>query len=140
MENVWWSDGVYFSCISCGKCCRGEPGAIFFTIEEGERVRNFLGVNEAEFRRDYVTSRWRRPSFVERQNGDCVFYDAKDAKCSIYHIRPSQCALFPFWVSVMESRNVWDEEARRCPGMNGGRFRSATEIREALAQDPFGVL
>ena len=134
---AWWSEGVFFSCIGCGRCCRGEPGAIFFTLEEGERVRDFLRVNEAEFRRDYVTPEWGKPSFVERQNGDCVFYDANETKCSIYPIRPIQCALFPFWASVMESRKEWDKEARRCPGMNDGRLHTAEEIGNALAKNPF---
>jgi Fe-S-cluster containining protein len=140
MESAWWGEGVYFSCIGCGRCCRGEPGAIFFTPEEGERIRNFLGLSETEFRRDYVTLKWGNPSFTERQNGDCVFYDAAEAKCSIYTIRPLQCELFPFWVSVMDSREEWDKEARRCPGMNSGRFYTADEIRACLAQDMFGDL
>jgi len=140
MSPAWWSGGVVFSCKNCGQCCRGEPGAIFFTPEEGERVRNFLKVREAEFRRDYVTLRWRRPSFVERSNGDCVFYDAADSKCSIYPIRPLQCELFPFWASVMESKEEWDRQARRCPGMNDGRFYAAEEIQKLLTLDPFGDL
>ena len=139
-EPDWWSEGVFFSCKGCGRCCRGEPGAIFFTLEEGERVRNYLKVSEAEFRRDYVTLEWGRPSFVERRNGDCVFYDAESAECAIYNIRPLQCALFPFWESVMESREKWDGQARRCLGMNTGRFRAAEEIGNALARDPFGDL
>jgi len=136
----WWSEGVFFSCKSCGRCCRGEPGAIFFTIEEGERVRDFLGVSEVEFRRDYVTLKWEAASFTERRNGDCVFYDATEAKCAIYPIRPLQCTLFPFWASVMESREKWDKQARRCPGMDTGQFHSAEEIQKALKKDPFGSL
>ena len=140
MKQEWWSEGVLFSCKGCGQCCRGDPGAIFFTVEEGERVRNFLGVNEAEFRRNYVTLKWEAPSFIEKWNGDCVFYDAASVKCVIYPIRPLQCVLFPFWASVMESREEWDKQAQRCPGMNAGQLHAAEEIRNALAQDPFGSL
>jgi Fe-S-cluster containining protein len=138
-RGVWWSEGVRFSCKGCGRCCRGEPGAIFFTPEEGERVRNFLGLglNEAEFNRRYVTMMWGRPSFVERRNGDCVFYDPKSAKCAIYPLRPAQCELFPFWPSVMESKEEWDNQARQCPGMNDGPLRTAEEIRAALKRLPF---
>ena len=140
MKLEWWSEGVLFSCKSCGRCCRGEPGAIFFTIEEGERIRNFLGVSEAEFRRDYVTLRWEAPSFVEERNGDCVFYDAEHAKCAIYPIRPLQCELFPFWVSVMESREEWNKQAEHCPGMDAGQPYAAEKIKAFLARDPFGSL
>ena len=140
MKLEWWNEGVLFSCKGCGRCCRGEPGAIFFTIEEGERIRNFLGVSEAEFRRDYVTLRWGASSFIEKRNGDCVFYDAESAKCEIYPIRPLQCTLFPFWVSVMESEEEWDKQAKRCPGMNVGLLRTSEEIKAFLALDPFGSL
>jgi len=140
MKPAWWSGGLTFSCIGCGRCCRGEPGAIFFTREEGERVRSYLGVSEEKFRRDYVTFIWGRPSFAERQDGDCVFYNAKHAKCDIYPIRPLQCALFPFWNSVMESKERWGRHARSCPGMNDGRLHAAEEIEALLAQDPFGDL
>ena len=97
-------------------------------------------MEEEKFRRNYVTLKWAKPSFIERTNGDCVFYDAQSAKCAIYPIRPLQCKLFPFWHSVMESREEWDKEARRCPGMNNGRFHSAKEIGDFLAQDPLGDL
>jgi Fe-S-cluster containining protein len=133
----WWSEGVRFTCIGCGRCCRGEPGAIFFTPEEEIRVRNFLKLDEDAFRRSYVTYKWGNPSFVERRNGDCVFYDAKNSKCAIYPLRPAQCRLFPFWASVMESRAEWNRQVKHCPGMNAGRLYEPEEIRKFLAQDPF---
>lgn len=133
----WWAEGVRFTCIGCGRCCRGEPGAIFFTPEEETRVRNFLNLDEDAFRRAYVTYKWGNPSFIERRNGDCIFYDAASLKCSIYPLRPAQCWLFPFWLSVMESRTEWNRQAKHCPGMNEGRLYEPEEIRKFLAQDPF---
>jgi Fe-S-cluster containining protein len=137
MMDKWWSGGVRFVCIECGRCCRGEPGAIFFTPEEGARIREKLKVEESEFRRRYVTNKWGSPSLVERQNGDCVMYDAETAKCVIYPLRPAQCSLFPFWPSVMESREEWEEQTKHCPGMNEGRFYAADEIQRFLDQCPF---
>ena len=136
-EEVWWSNGARFACIGCGRCCRGEPGAIFFTPGEGARVREHLKLAEKEFHEKYVTLKWGAPSFVERRNGDCVFYDPQEAKCVIYPLRPDQCSLFPFWPSLMESKELWDEQAKRCPGMNGGRLYTAEEIREFLDRCPY---
>lgn len=93
-----------------------------------------------EFERLYVTRRWGRPSFRERHNGDCVFYDAETARCRVYPVRPSQCSLFPFWPSVMESEAEWNRQARCCPGMNDGILHAAEEIRELLERSPFGDL
>ncbi|RRD64357.1 YkgJ family cysteine cluster protein [Fretibacterium sp. OH1220_COT-178] len=131
----WWSRGVRFSCVGCGRCCRGEPGAIFFTREEGARVREFLSVDEDAFRRRFVTLRWGRPSFIERSNGDCIFYRADEARCAVYPVRPAQCRLFPFWAEVMRSEDSWNAHARHCPGMNGGRLYSAPEIEALLREE-----
>jgi Fe-S-cluster containining protein len=94
-------------------------------------------LEKSEFRKLCVTLKWGRPSFIERANGECVFYDAEKARCEIYPLRPAQCALFPFWPSVMASRADWDREARRCPGLNGGPLHGAEEIESLLRQSPF---
>jgi Fe-S-cluster containining protein len=134
----WWrEEGAKFTCARCGSCCRGEPGAIFFTPEEEVRIRERLKIGEDEFRRTYVTLKWGRPSFRERRNGDCVFYDASGAKCAIYSFRPAQCSLFPFWPSLLASKAEWDEEAKRCLGINEGRIYTSEEIQELLKQCPF---
>lgn len=137
ISETWWSEGVRFTCIGCGRCCRGEPGAIFFTPEEERRVAEHLGMARDEFIRLYVTRKWGRPSFLECRNGDCIFYKANEAKCGIYALRPEQCSLFPFWPSVTESKEAWDEQAKHCPGMNEGCLYTAEEIRALLARTPF---
>ena len=135
MRPAWWELGVRFSCVGCGRCCRGEPGAIFFSPAEGERVCALLSMDEGTFRRRFVTLRWGRPSFIERPNGDCIFYRAEEARCSIYGVRPSQCRLFPFWTEVMRSEESWASYAKSCPGMNDGRLYSASEIEALLRED-----
>ena len=92
-------------------------------------------MDERTFRRRFVTLRWGRPSFIERPNGDCIFYRAEEARCSIYGVRPSQCRLFPFWTEVMRSEESWASYAKSCPGMNDGRLYSASEIEALLRED-----
>lgn len=135
MKSVWWEKGVRFSCVGCGRCCRGEPGAIFFSREEGERVRAFLSMDKESFRRRFVTLRWGRPSFIEKANGECVFYRAEEARCFVYPVRPSQCRLFPFWADVMRSEARWASYAKSCPGMDSGRFYSSSEIETLLCEE-----
>jgi Fe-S-cluster containining protein len=145
-ELEWWSEGVRFTCLGCGRCCRGEPGAIFFTPEEENRIIEAIEIDgrklcKQEFRERCVTLKWGRPSFIERAGGgECVFYDAETARCKIYPLRPAQCVLFPFWHSVMDSKEDWTLEALRCPGMNEGRLHTAKEIHALLEQDPFDDL
>jgi len=100
-------------------------------------MSQFLSLPVNEFRRRYVTSRWRAPSLKERTNGDCVFYDATSDRCSIYRVRPLQCRTFPFWPALLESEEAWNEAALLCPGMNRGDLRTAEEIRGLLELNPF---
>ena len=124
----WWSGGARFQCLGCGRCCRGEPGAIYFTTPEAERVAEYLGISLMELRRKFVTMRWGQPSFRERPNGDCVFYSPAEARCSIYPVRPTQCRMFPFWPEFLQSREAWDAYARKCPGMDEGPLLTPAEI------------
>ncbi|WP_281744561.1 YkgJ family cysteine cluster protein [Thermanaerovibrio acidaminovorans] len=136
-DEVWYSGGVRFQCLECGRCCRGESGAIWMTDEEVRRMAEALGLEEGEFRSRYMTTRWGRQSLRERVNGDCVMLDPETNRCRVYPVRPLQCSLFPFWRSVMRSRDRWEEEARRCPGMGEGRLWSVEDVEERLSRSPF---
>lgn len=131
-QDIWFKRGLKFFCMGCGRCCRGEPGAIFFNQEEFNIIAETLGISRLELREKYVTMRWGRPSFKERPNGDCIFYNAHKARCTIYPVRPSQCRTFPFWPEVLKSRESWDKFAKRCPGMNEGELLSPDKIYELI--------
>ncbi len=45
---MWWEEGLRFTCLGCGRCCRGEPGAIYFTPEEEAAMAAFLGTGTEE--------------------------------------------------------------------------------------------
>lgn len=138
--SLWFEGGVKFSCIGCGRCCRGEPGAIWFTQSEAQHICALLGISEEEFRAEFTKKLWGHDSIIERKNGDCFFYDPDSAKCVIYDVRPAQCRLFPFWISVMESQNSWNEAAKSCPGMNDGELHGIDEILSKLSENPFNEL
>ena len=137
MDELWFADGLDFTCLECGRCCRGEPGAIWVTPEEMQRLARHVELTEAEFSRRFMTKRWGRPSLVERKNGDCIFLDAEKCRCLAYGLRPAQCSLFPFWPSLLRSRESWEEARERCPGMGQGRHFSQEEILAMLAKSPF---
>ncbi|MCF7936345.1 MAG: YkgJ family cysteine cluster protein [Synergistales bacterium] len=139
-NQLWWHRGLFFGCIGCGRCCRGAPGAVWLTPEEERRIADFLGIAPRAFARRYMRTALGRPSLRERRNGDCIFYDPHRAGCAVYPVRPLQCALFPFWPSVLESPETWAHHAADCPGMNDGAFHSAAAIRAALRRAPFSDL
>jgi len=134
---VWWDEGLRFACIGCGRCCRGEPGAIFFTPDEEQALSRRLGLETGEFRNRYVTYRWEAPSLKEKRGGECIFHDEKTNLCLVYEDRPMQCRLFPFWPSLLESREAWDRAALSCPGMNEGEYYAPERIAALLDACPF---
>ncbi|WP_198468474.1 YkgJ family cysteine cluster protein [Acetomicrobium sp. S15 = DSM 107314] len=136
-DKPWWHEGLKFECIRCGRCCRGEPGAVWFSPEEGKKISDYLGISEEEFYRLCVISRLGRHSLRERPNGDCAFLNPQDNSCSIYPVRPIQCALYPFWPSILTSRRIWQAQAKRCPGIDMGRLYSQEEISSLLRLSPF---
>lgn len=72
-----------------------------------------------------------RLSLREKPNMDCVFWSGDvpgGGGCSVYGARPLQCSAFPFWDSIVCSREAWDRMAKDCPGMNSGELRPRGEI------------
>jgi len=130
-STLWWGEGLYFKCLGCGRCCRGEPGAIWFDTSEAEKITGFLGISHSFFRNNYLTNRWGALSIKEKKNGDCIFYSSCNG-CLIYPVRPLQCSLYPFWNSLLFSRENWENEAIHCPGINKGDFYSGQMIAELL--------
>ncbi|PIE54740.1 MAG: zinc/iron-chelating domain-containing protein [Dethiosulfovibrio peptidovorans] len=132
MELQWWRQGLRFSCLGCGRCCRGEPGAIFFSSEEETGIAASLNLSIEDFRRLYVTARWSSPSIGEHPDGRCLFYDSDSDRCRIYTSRPLQCRTWPFWPENLSSPDRWAQTARRCPGMDQGEHHPAEQVEALL--------
>lgn len=134
-SELWWSHGLYFECLGCGRCCRGEPGGIFLLKETEALMASRLGLDIGSFRLRFVTGRWRYPSLKERScDGACLLL-GDEQRCSMYDCRPVQCRTWPFWPEVLESVESWEEASQRCPGINRGTLWSFGEIATVLAEE-----
>jgi uncharacterized protein len=135
-EGILYSNGLRFECNRCSHCCRHDPGFVFLSEEDINRIPGYLRIGRAEFLARYCRTvdigSVRRITIDERPNYDCVFWSEKG--CEIYEVRPLQCRSYPFWASVVESVESWQKEAENCPGMNAGRLHSADEINDWLVQ------
>ena len=75
-----------------------------------------------EFEDEYVRQVGVRKSLVEYENGDCVFFDNKSRKCSVYDARPRQCRTWPFWDSNIRTPEAWADTCEVCPGSGQGQL------------------
>ena len=129
----WYKDGLSFTCTQCGNCCTGEPGVVWVTEEELAQMAEVRGQSIEDVRRDHTRKIDNRVSLVERENGDCTFFDAQTRHCTVYHARPAQCRTWPFWNSNLENREAWKATQSSCPGAGQGQFFPLEEI-ERLAR------
>jgi Fe-S-cluster containining protein len=147
-EDVWYADGLHFTCSQCGNCCTGGPGFVWVSEVEIGRLAEYLKVSREEVVEKYCRAVGEKYSLKEtlRQGlYDCVFL--KEVKgesreggekvvqskrvCSIYPVRPLQCRTWPFWDGVLAGKAIWEEAGKRCHGMDRGKFYSKERI-EAL--------
>ena len=139
--RLWWEDeGVRFECRGCGRCCGGEPGEIWVTPAERAKIAAELGMDEITLRKECLRRVDGRLGIKEKENYDCIFLTKEG--CSIYQSRPLQCRTYPFWPSVIESRESWEREGRSCPGIGKGKAlpREEIERRVSLRTEPYMIL
>ena len=133
MEPFFERQPVQFQCTRCGRCCVGGGGRyVYLGAAEAERIRSFLGLSRAWFRRRYLQRLEHGDLVIVPGRGErCVFLDA-DGRCRVYPARPLQCRTYPFWPEVMRSRAAWQRERRRCEGINHGPAVAPGKIRKML--------
>ncbi|PAF47856.1 hypothetical protein BKH46_03230 [Helicobacter sp. 12S02634-8] len=110
-------------CADCGgKCCTGESGYIFVTIDEMLAISNFLDVSFDKFTQKYVKKLGYKFSLLEKKSIDgmaCVFFDDMTKKCLIYDVRPKQCVTFPFWEGHKRDVITAEELENLCKSCKG---------------------
>eukprot|EP00978_Attheya_sp_CCMP212_P013077 scaffold32658_cov43-Attheya_sp.AAC.1 len=108
----------------CTKCCRVD-GDVWLAPEEVTNIVNYLRNENDEdvtsidtFRKKYVRAELSPedgdPSqswmCLKRNDGACTFLDPL-GQCGIYDVRPVQCSTYPFWPSLLEDPEAWEEES-----------------------------
>jgi hypothetical protein len=148
-KDVWYKQGLKFTCTCCGNCCTGGPGYVWISEEEIHRLAEHLNLSVEETLEQHVRKINGKFSLKEARSTsgsfDCTFL--KEIKpprtnrkgnaivqakrvCGIYEVRPLQCRTWPFWPENLESKADWETETRKCPGMNTGTHYPVERIVE----------
>lgn len=133
-DTPWYAPGLQFTCTQCGNCCTGEPGHVWVSVEELRAIAKFRGVPYGEVRYQDARKVGNSLSLKEHANGDCVYFDGKTRRCTIYPVRPIQCRTWPWWNSNLESPETWKETQERCPGSGKGDFVPLEVIKSKAAE------
>ena len=119
MKAAWWMGGVPFACQpNCGRCCDQPGGIVYLSIRDAERIASHHEMEmEAWLERDCRKTLDGRYVLQSRPSDDvCIFLDG-EKRCSIYEVRPQQCAAFPWWSENLATERSWKEVKEECPGL-----------------------
>ena len=114
-------------CLSCANCCKTMSPT--YTKSDLRRISTHLGMTTDEFYK-----RWLRKD----RNGDlinkeqpCQFLNLEDNKCSIYEVRPKDCAGFPHHTKkrMIDYMHVFKQNIEYCPAT----YRMVEKMQDRLA-------
>ena len=123
-DNQVWKET---DCLKCANCCKTMTPT--FTAADIKRISAHLKITEEAFKEKWL--------YKERGTGDwmnkkqpCQFLNLKDNKCSIYSIRPADCAGFPHHTKkdFTEWVHVYKQNVEYCPAT----YRLVEKLYERL--------
>ena len=135
MKNQpFYAEGLCFSCTRCSDCCRHESGFVYLSEIDVSRLAVECQMSYNVFVETFC--RWipsfnntERLSLKEKPGFDCIFWESG---CKVYNSRPLQCRAFPFWPSVLSSKESWERTKQECAGMDQGKLYTQAEINALL--------
>jgi Fe-S-cluster containining protein len=101
-------------CLTCANCCKTMSPT--FNVKDVKRISAHLGMQPLEFREKYL--------YLEKKEGDwmnklqpCQFLDLTTNMCSIYAVRPDDCAGFPHLTrkKMVDYMHVHKQNIQYCP-------------------------
>ena len=100
-------------CLTCANCCKTMSPT--FTKTDINRISKHFGQTPQAF-----TKKWLRKDHIGdmlNKTEPCQFLDLRDNKCSIYDIRPADCAGFPHLPKrkMVDYMHVHKQNIEFCP-------------------------
>ena len=87
-EKVW--DGI--DCLSCANCCKTMSPT--YQERDIKRIATFLKISVAEMKQRWLKKERGTGTWINKTK-PCQFLDMQTNLCTVYDVRPSDCAGFP---------------------------------------------
>ncbi len=106
-------------CLDCGNCCKKMTPT--FIDADIKRISKHLKMTEAAFKKKWIEREEPEPDGTQgdliNKSRPCQFLNLEDNKCSIYEVRPADCAEFPhFQKKTFEDQNeTYMQNLKFCP-------------------------
>ncbi len=124
LETEVWGET---DCLSCANCCKTMSPT--FSNKDIKRISAHLGHTPDEFKAKYLVREKGGDRDWLNKSEPCQFLDTIDNKCSIYEVRPSDCAGFPHLPKKMQGyAHVHKQNIEFCPAT----YRLVEKMKERL--------
>ncbi len=109
-KEVW----AQIDCLSCANCCKVMSPT--YTFQDIKRIAAFLGMRPKDFKAKWLYLDKRENDWMNKSR-PCQFLDLKTNMCTIYEVRPVDCAGFPHLVKkpLTEYMHVHKQNIEYCP-------------------------
>lgn len=109
-RNVWKE----VDCLSCANCCKTMSPT--FTVKDVKRISAHLGMQPLAFREKYLYLEKKDNDWMNKQQ-PCQFLDLTTNMCSIYEVRPADCAGFPHLTKkkMVDYIHIHKQNIQYCP-------------------------
>ncbi len=108
-KEVW----TEVDCLACSNCCRTMTPV--YTFKDLRRIASYLGMTVKAFKEKWLYKS-RKGEWMNRSR-PCQFLDLTTNKCSIYEVRPADCAGFPHLTKkkMVQYMDVHKQNIQYCP-------------------------
>jgi Fe-S-cluster containining protein len=115
-------------CLSCANCCKTMSPT--FNRKDLIRISAHLGMTVGQFKEKYLMKD-KQGDWINRSQ-PCQFLNLEDNKCSIYEVRPRDCAGFPHHTRkrMVDYMHVFKQNIEYCPAT----YRMVEMMKERLSR------
>ncbi|HEU4471891.1 MAG TPA: YkgJ family cysteine cluster protein [Flavisolibacter sp.] len=123
-KEVWQE----VDCLACSNCCRTMTPT--YTFKDLQRIAAHLNMTISQFKAKWLFK--NKEGEWMNVNNPCQFLDRKTNMCSIYAVRPADCAGFPHLTKkkVVHYIHVHKQNVQHCPAT----FKMVEKLMDRIAE------